>query len=312
MSAAASEVAGPSLLGKIPAHGDFVRLQISDPLAHAFHRWLEEGHEALRRANAELPEAPVSFVFTAPGERAALIGVMVPSEDRVGRAFPLCVFRVIDGAAAAAQLGELPVAYGAFLRGAAALLSDAAALAPDAIAQRLQALESASRGDFALAGAQLRLLRDAAAHAHLRPLSASEVPGNTYYGLRTFVMACRAERGKEPSKPGVMLDVPLPEDGEPGFWLELAQQLLSWRTLPPALFWVRSPTPRLLLCVGTAGPSVLMHLARPEHASMKLWPLHTHQASAVDAARQALTAEQRAAIDAAHTTVGELVKHLTS
>jgi type VI secretion system protein ImpM len=125
-------------------------------------------------------------------------------------------------------------------------------------------------------------------------------------------MACRAERGKEPSKPGVMVDIPLPEDGDPRFWLELAQPLLGWKALPPALFWVAGGSPRLLLCVGTPAPSVLMHLARPEHANMKLWPLHTQQASAIDAARQALTAEQRAAIEAADTTVGDLVRRLTS
>ncbi|HZA52386.1 MAG TPA: TagF domain-containing protein, partial [Myxococcaceae bacterium] len=254
----------------------------------------------------------VNFLFTAPGERAALIGVMARSEDRVGRSFPLCVFHVVDGAATAARLGEIPISYGAFLRGAATLLSDAVNLSPQEIAARLQALESASRGDFALAGAELGLFRAAAAEPHVRPLSASRLPGNVFYGLRTFAMACRAERGKEPSKPSVMLDVPLPEDGDPRFWLELAQQLLAWKTLPPALFWAAGPAPRLLLCVGTPAPSVLMHLARPEHAAMKLWPLHTQQASAVDAARQALTGEQRAAIEAADTPVGELVKHLTS
>ncbi|HZA49507.1 MAG TPA: TagF domain-containing protein, partial [Myxococcaceae bacterium] len=52
------ETSGPSLLGKIPSQGDFVRVQISHPVAHAFHRWLEEGHEVVRRANAELSEAP--------------------------------------------------------------------------------------------------------------------------------------------------------------------------------------------------------------------------------------------------------------
>src|SRR5919198_1685017 len=237
MIAQGQEVAGASLLGKIPAQGDFVRIRMAHPLGHALHRWLEEGHEALRRANAELPNAPVSFLFTAPGERAALIGVMGPSEDRVGRAFPLCIFRVIDGVSAVAHLAGLPIAYGAFLRGAAELVSHASQLSPDAIVERLEALESASTGDFALAGAQLELLHAAAAERHLRPLTASEAPGNVYYGLHTLLLACRAERGKEPSKPGVMLDVRLPDEGDPGLWLELAQRLLAWKTLPPGLFW---------------------------------------------------------------------------
>lgn len=313
MSATATDTSGPAVLGKIPSQGDFVRLNGSHKIAQAFHRWLEEGHEAVRRASAELPAAPVNFVFTAPGERVALIGAMGRSEDRVGRSFPLCVFRIVEGPAAAARLGELPFAYGAFFRGAASLLADAAQLTSNEIGQRLGQLEPASRGDFALAGTQLRLLRAAAAEAHLRPLSAPErLPGNIYYGVRTFAVACRAERGKEPSKPGVMLDVPLAEDGDPGFWLELAQPLLAWKTLPPALFWLAGAAPRLLLCVGTPGPSVLMHLARPEHSSMKLWPLHTQQPSAVDAAREALSSDQRGAIDAAHTTVEELLRQLAS
>jgi type VI secretion system ImpM family protein len=191
---------GPGLLGKIPAQGDFVRVGATSPLAQAFHRWLEEAHEGVRRANAQLPATPIRFLFTAPGEREVLIGTMAPGEDKVGRAFPLCVFRALDGAAAAEKLAELPLAFAPFFQSAEALIAEAAALRADDLGPRLAALEPQSRGDFALAGSERRLRAAASAGAQLSALASPEVPGNVYYGLRTFVLACRAEQKKEPSK----------------------------------------------------------------------------------------------------------------
>ncbi len=82
--------------GKLPSHGDFVRRRVSDAFVGAWDAWLQEGIAASRWA---LGERWLEVYLTSPAWRfacaagtcgpAPVIGLMVPSVDRVGRYFPL-------------------------------------------------------------------------------------------------------------------------------------------------------------------------------------------------------------------------------
>jgi type VI secretion system protein ImpM len=84
------------LFGKLPSHGDFLRRRASDAFVDAWDGWLRECLAASRNA---LGERWLDFYLTSPAWRflcAAgtcgpdpVIGLMVPSVDRVGRYFPL-------------------------------------------------------------------------------------------------------------------------------------------------------------------------------------------------------------------------------
>src|SRR5262249_59524182 len=52
-------VLAPGLVGKIPAQGDFVRINAADRTALELVRWLEEAHELLRRTGSALPAGPI-------------------------------------------------------------------------------------------------------------------------------------------------------------------------------------------------------------------------------------------------------------
>jgi type VI secretion system protein ImpM len=297
-----------ALLGKAPCQGDFIRWNAGDALSQAFHRWLEEAHEAVRRANARLPETPVGFVFTAPGGRQALVGTLAASSDRVGRAFPLAVYLSVNAASAAEQVSALPDSFRAFFAAGRQLLADAASLSLGDLESRLAALASVSAGDAVGAEAQRRRVLASPAAPLLQRLQADGEPaGVPYYAFNTLLKACQAERGKEPSKPGVTLECPFPQPLGPFPWVELAKRQLRWRTAPPALFWHDGPAPRAFVSIGTPGVSVLMHLAKPEHSSMKVWPLRTRQAAAVESARQALSPAQRKVLEDPGTTVEALL-----
>ncbi|MFP2904515.1 type VI secretion system-associated protein TagF, partial [Pyxidicoccus sp. 3LFB2] len=109
------------LLGKTPRQAEFIRLNAATPLALQLYGWMEEGVERARRARVDLPADPVSFVFTAPGQKQALVGMMSPSVDSVGRAFPLAVFTEVASAATAPRFALTPEAFQPFLRAAALL-----------------------------------------------------------------------------------------------------------------------------------------------------------------------------------------------
>jgi type VI secretion system protein ImpM len=84
------------LYGKFPSHGDFLRRRVSDAFVGAWDGWLQACLEASRWA---LGERWLDVYLTSPAWRfacaagtcgpAPVVGLMVPSVDRVGRYFPL-------------------------------------------------------------------------------------------------------------------------------------------------------------------------------------------------------------------------------
>lgn len=91
---------GPALevgfYGKLPTHGDFLRRRVSDAFVGVWDGWLQE---CIASSRATLGARWLDVYLTSPAWRfvcasgacgpAAVIGLMVPSVDRVGRYFPL-------------------------------------------------------------------------------------------------------------------------------------------------------------------------------------------------------------------------------
>jgi type VI secretion system protein ImpM len=115
------------LYGKLPSHGDFLRRRVSDAFVDVWDSWLQQCLAASRSA---LGERWLDLYLTAPAWRfalsagvcgpAPLLGLMVPSVDRVGRYFPLTIVTeispdvgtlvaAIDGAAFFANAEQLLV-----------------------------------------------------------------------------------------------------------------------------------------------------------------------------------------------------------
>ena len=289
----------PGLLGKLPCQADFLRVNATGPLTHALHRWLEEGHEGLLAAKARLPEGPTAFVFGAPGEKEVLIGVLVPSVDKVGRAFPCAVFRACEATLAARELSALPFAFEPFLRGAAELLAAAPMLGSGELSSRLAVLDGPI--DFSR-GHQLRAQALGGPAAPLSALLGVE-EGPPYYAVRTFLSACEADRAAMPSSARVTLDCPVSPALPAGFWLELARRLLRWSAGPPSLLWSSS---RLLISLGPSPGGALLFLANPDHPSSRLWPLRTQKAAAVLSAKQGLLPAQREALERPEASLEQL------
>ncbi len=84
------------LYGKLPSHGDFLRRRTSDAFVDRWDSWLQGCMAASRSA---LGERWLDVYLTSPAWRfvcasgtcgaAPVLGLMVPSVDRVGRYFPL-------------------------------------------------------------------------------------------------------------------------------------------------------------------------------------------------------------------------------
>jgi type VI secretion system protein ImpM len=125
-SVAASPLQAPAALrgaalgcfGKIPAHGDFIRLGLPRDFIDCWDAWislmLTTSRDTLgQNWLATWLEAPIWRFALAPGVcgAGAAIGAWMPSVDRVGRYFPLTIAAVSVNEDAAALIGQA----GAFL-----------------------------------------------------------------------------------------------------------------------------------------------------------------------------------------------------
>lgn len=138
--------------GKLPARGDFVISGLPRSFVEAWHDWLQSVLVASRQILAEewvaaWLEAPIWRFALSPGLCGpdAVLGLWMPSVDRVGRYFPLTFAAVMPGVDAAALIR----AGGGFLAlvecaGLDALAGD---LAPESVAARLASATSTEPGD---------------------------------------------------------------------------------------------------------------------------------------------------------------------
>jgi type VI secretion system protein ImpM len=84
------------IFGKMPALGDFLRMDLAPSFVDPWDRWLQEGMLSARGALGDRWQdcyfsAPIWRFTLSPGlaGAAAVLGVMMMSVDRVGRQFPL-------------------------------------------------------------------------------------------------------------------------------------------------------------------------------------------------------------------------------
>ncbi|MGK7862556.1 type VI secretion system-associated protein TagF [Falsiroseomonas sp. E2-1-a4] len=87
----------PGFLGKLPAHGDFLRRALPEDFALPWDEWLQAGLSALRDDLGEAEfaaawEAAPAWRFLLPAGACGtsrVAGVILASEDMVGRRYPL-------------------------------------------------------------------------------------------------------------------------------------------------------------------------------------------------------------------------------
>jgi type VI secretion system protein ImpM len=138
--------------GKIPARGDFVRNGLPHAFIDPWDRWLQQGIAASRvelgdEWVAAWLEAPIWSFALGPGVCGpdAVLGLWMPSVDRVGRHFPLTLAAITP----AEDARDLARDNGGFLfaaeqAGLAAVESD---LAPEGLADRILAAAAAAPAD---------------------------------------------------------------------------------------------------------------------------------------------------------------------
>lgn len=279
------------LFGKLPAAGDFVAFNANAPVARQLDQWLQAGVDQVVRKGKGLPPAPVRFLFRDASASGVCLGVFVPSQDRVGRLFPLAAFAYLDMPVAVHRFPFLPAAYAPFLDGAAMLLGQASQADPNVLLHHLGTLQLPAPQELEEAriwGTQV--LDVTPGQALLEALFGPIGSGVRFHGFNMFLTACGHVRGGDPAHATTVLECMASDDVQIVFWLRLAYELLAWQRAPPSLFWsgADSRDPRLLLALGSPDPSVLHYLADPTLRTERLWPTITDSARSIEHGRGSL------------------------
>lgn len=302
----------PGLYGKIPAQGDFVRVQAGDPVARALAGWLEEGSEASKRRGVKSGPRPVRFLFHPALASRALVGVMGGSGDKVGREFPLAIFASVEASGLPDAFPAVPEVFRPFLDGATAVLEEAPRLAAADLPGRLASIPqptSGSLGDGVKAAG--RQASEGSSEAFLSRLFGDLTAGQQLYAMHCLRAACRPARGQEPGQARAVLDCPVKDGADRWAWLEIGRRLLQWRGVP-SFFWRDGESPGLLLSIGSPPPSLLGVLCDPAQVDGKIWPLETRQAGAIETARKSLGPSLVEALERPTRSIAELIGAVTS
>jgi type VI secretion system protein ImpM len=147
INSGAARVVDAGLFGKLPARGDFVQLGLPGSFVRPWDAWLQRVMAASqeRMGAAWLPaflESPV-WRFALPGGMCgagAVLGLLMPSCDRVGRYYPLTLAAVFPpgGDVPRSDIAE-PWLDACETAGRSALDDDAP---PDEVARRLPPLDA--------------------------------------------------------------------------------------------------------------------------------------------------------------------------
>lgn len=302
------------LFGKLPCAGDFLSVGATTSAAGLLQRWLVDEVERLAGKRANLPSDPIRFLIRDPEGTSVALGVFGPSQDAVGRKFPLAVMTHLDAATSAGQFAWVPAAYAPFLDAAATLVRGSHGLDAQTLESSVQALPLPGPTEVDAARVWTHQALEATSGSTILEAVFGPLAGGVHYhGVHMFKTACARVRGRDPGQGKVVLECPAVDDVQLAFWLMLTHMALGWTAAPPSLFWtdVSSSDHRLLVCLGSPVPGVLHFLADPSATAERLWPMRTDNPAAIATARGALPPPVLAALEPPAPTAAALLAGLS-
>lgn len=266
--------------GKVPSKADFARLGYSDAHTRLFESWLDEAALRMRELGAELPDAPVHFLFRFPGEPTVLVGAMRASRDSVGRRFPFSFFEVLDWRTVEHRWSGLPFAVSPALEAGAELLREAAHMDVESIRRRVETLWSPSHADLVRTDEICGdvLVRTRWLEPIARTLGEDRTLERAAYAFRTLKSAMALPNG--------IAECPVQVDVDLFFWLELSRRLGANDALH--VVWTEEPVARAIVGVGSPSYSLLAAISDAGREVQQIWPLTTKRPVALEQAAAAI------------------------
>lgn len=257
--------------GKIPALGDFVRTPEPSDEMIAFETWLTRAMEAGEARGAAFKDGfsnagPHCFVWSGTIDkktRGLLAGVVSPSQDAVGRRYPVVVCAPLPTASLATHPHAAPLVLHDFFHHAAEAAARASRMRT--VAEFCAQVLSIAPPSFDSAAASL-----AKYSSWAKAQRASDVWSSLFgadperaarFALYMLVEATAAYRGQD--SPPLSLGVRVPLGSDPrtiaAMWIDLVRRAAGWKTTVPTVFYpLRAASPRALIQLGGEAPASVM------------------------------------------------------
>jgi type VI secretion system ImpM family protein len=283
--------------GKIPHMGDFVRVRANAEPVTSFHSWIEQGMaygDAKRgQAWSQVYSAGQihAFMYRVPRTAkspAVLTGIVKPSNDAVGRKFPLVVFSPVLEKVVAGGPHLMPLALGDFLERATDVVLEAERMTSQ---QQLEArVSTVSPPQFDQAAHTTREYENWTRMTYV-PNAWLAIYGEAnssrpIHAIHTIVEALGPFRGQESPTTPLSIRLPLGVGGgaAAAFWIDIVRRVGRWRTTIPTCFWsFDGQSGTILIQLGDTPASSLAELWSPDAQSDYVCDLTS--AASIDRAR---------------------------
>lgn len=258
--------------GKLPATGDFIRLNAGGDELAAFDRWLGDGIDFARRSMAQTFEPAYQgsvglFIFHGDGQNGeppnrALVGAWAPSGDNAGRLYPMTVFASYDYAQLVSTGGGVPIALFPLLAAAYELVRTGRSLPVDAFLDRVSRIQTPSLEDPDLVTQGYR------SWLATQPMKALWETGfgtdaNRFWVVQNVLASVQPFRGQELPRTGLAMRLPLGAGDAyaAAVWLDMTLRLAKWKSTLLNAFW--SPQQSLLIHIGSPHVASFRELISP-------------------------------------------------
>jgi len=258
--------------GKLPATGDFVRLNAGGDEVGAFDRWLGGSIDHARRSlgttfDAVYPHSVGLFVFRGEhnGEEPparGLVGAWCASGDNAGRLYPMAVFGSYDYQQLVAAGPSLPIALWPLLTSAYELATNGRMMPVDLFLDRVSHVALPSLDDPEQAGAGYR------GWLTTQPMKALwettlGTDATRFWALQTILASVEPFRGQELPKTGLCLRIPIGAGDAyaAAVWMDMTLRLARWKSTLLNAFW--SPQKAVLIHPGPPHVATYRELIAP-------------------------------------------------
>jgi type VI secretion system protein ImpM len=279
--------------GKLPATGDFVRLNAGGDEVASFDRWLGSSIDQARRAmgphfEAVYPQSVGLFIFRGESKgdeppSRGIVGAWCASGDNAGRLYPMAVFGSYDYQQLVSVGAALPIALWPLLTAAYDLATNGRMMPVDLFLERVSRVALPSLDDPEGASAGYRgWLTTQPMKALWETSFGSDAP--RFWVMHNILASVEPFRGQELPKTGLCVRLPIGAGDAyaAAVWMDMTLRLSKWKGTLLNAFW--SPQKSVLIHMGPPHVGTYRELIAPtgdaEHVADLCGPPRVDDATA--------------------------------
>ena len=309
-----------SCFGKLPATGDFIRLNATSDEFAAFDQWMGASINLARESlgpgfeQAYVPAVGL-FMFHGPAPKGneperGLVGVWAASGDNAGRHYPMVVCASYDYAQLVSAGAALPIATWTFLTAAYNLVAMGRGLQVDDFLSRVAQIQPPSLENTEVATAAYH---EWLQHQSMRGLWETGFGSEAirFWVIHNIVASVEIFRGQELPETSLAIRYPIGagDTYAASVWMDITMRLAGWQRTLFNAYW--TPQRDLLVHMGQPHVATFRELIAPTRNAEHITDLHTPPSIVEAEARERLGPELAKLVDQTDMRIDVFLRSLS-